>query len=71
MPCDDMSRRGLFIAAVRRVEAVVMELPRTLKGGGVPRSWNPCQWVLFFLEHLCDFLPFLVIVVLLLRPCQA
>ena len=35
MPCDDMSRRGLFIAAVRRVEAVVMELPRTLKGGGV------------------------------------
>lgn len=33
MPCDDMSRRGLFIAAVRRVEAAKHGTPSHLRGG--------------------------------------
>ena len=41
MPCDDMSRRGLFIAAVRRVV-----------WKGVSNRWNPWKWLRFFWNTL-------------------
>ena len=43
--------------------------PSHLKEGGCSKKLESLGS--FFLEHICDFLPFLVIVVLLLRPCQA